>query len=248
MGLAFHGCNAQNAGENYSYHQGAIVRGDTTASNLSLVFTGHEFGEGGSHILETLEAQKVHASFFFTGDFYDNPEFDDLIQRLKRQGHYVGAHSDKHLLYCDWRKRDSLLVTKSEFLMDLRDNYAKMEAFGIQKSEAPYFLPPYEWYNDSISQWTLEEGLQLINITYGTRSHADYTLPTDDNYISSRDIYNSIWKYEQNSSQGLNGFILLMHIGVGPNRQNKFYLFLDDLISTLKSKEYQIVRIDELLK
>ena len=95
---------------------------------------------------------------------------------------------------------------------------------------------------------TAEEGLQLINITYGTRSHADYTLPADRNYISSKDIYDSILEYEENQKVGLNGFILLIHIGAGPERQDKFYLFLDDLVSYLKSKEYQLLRIDELLK
>ena len=56
-----------------------------------------------------------------------------------------------------------------------------------------------------------ESGLQLINFTGGTRSNADYTIPEMGNqYVDSRTIYNSIVSYEEKSSSGLNGFILLI--------------------------------------
>src|SRR3546814_970846 len=69
-------------------------------------------------------------------------------------GHYLGSHSDKHLLYCDWANRDSLLVTRAEFERDLADSYDALAAFGVNKEQARYFLPPYEWYNDTIASWT----------------------------------------------------------------------------------------------
>jgi hypothetical protein len=34
---------------------------------------------------------------------------------------------------------------------------------------------------------------------------------------------------------GLNGFLLLMHMGTDPVRTDKFYLFLESLIAALKS-------------
>lgn len=227
---------------------GAIVRGDTTQKRLALVFTGHQFADGGDHIQAVLRKRKVSASFFFTGQFYQNPGFSALIQRLIQDGHYLGAHSDQHLLYCDWEKRDSLLVTKAEFLADLRGNYERMSGFGIKPSAAPFFLPPYEWYNDTISAWTQEAGFRLVNMTYGTRSHADYTTPEMPNYITSRQIYQSILDYETTHKTGLNGFILLIHIGTDPARKDKFYLYLDELIDTFYGKGYELVRIDELIE
>ena len=77
------------------------------------------YADGLPHITSVLKKQKVKASFFFTGEFYDT--YPNLIKVLVVNGHYVGAHSDKHLLYCDWVKRDSLLVTKEEFSKDLSD-------------------------------------------------------------------------------------------------------------------------------
>jgi peptidoglycan/xylan/chitin deacetylase (PgdA/CDA1 family) len=150
-------------------------------------------------------------------------------------------------LYCDWTKRDSLLVTEQQFKSDLEKNYDELKRFGVSKSNAHFFLPPYEWYNDSISAWTQEMGLQLINYTPGTLSHADYTTPADKNYRGSETIYQSILDYEQKHSSGLNGFILLMHIGTDPKRTDKFYHYLPQLLRWLKGKGYQPVRVDALL-
>ncbi|MEM1134621.1 MAG: polysaccharide deacetylase family protein [Bacteroidota bacterium] len=231
----------------YSCIQGGVVRGDITKKSLSLVFSGHKYADGLATIIETLEVHKVKGSFFFTGDFYRNPAFLHLIKVLKEKEHYLGAHSDKHLLYCDWQKRDSLLVTKTVFTKDVVDNYSAMYAIGIKKNEATFYLPPYEWYNDSISVWGQELGLQLVNFTSGTRSNADYTAPTMKNYVSSEEIYHSILKYESKKLYGLNGFIMLIHVGTSPKREDKFYKKLSKLISNLKHRGYQFLSIDTLL-
>ena len=228
-------------------YRGAIIRGDSTKKSIALVFTGDEFGEGGESIRKTLQRHKVKASFFLTGRFYCNPAFKNIIQQLKKDGHYLGAHSNEHLLYCDWTKRDSLLVTHEQFNNDLLQNYSAMKQYGINKADAPYFLPPYEWYNDTIAAWTRQLQLQLINFTPGTLSHADYTTPSMKNYRSSEVIMQSIVDYEQQHANGLNGFILLMHIGVGPERKDKFYDRLGELISRLRLNGYTIKTLQQLL-
>ena len=123
-----------------------------------------------------------------------------------------------------------------------------MQKAGIQKEQARFFIPPYEWYNDSIAAWTKELGLRLINFTPGTKSTADYTYPELKNYRSSKEIYNSIFDCEKNTGAGLNGFILLVHIGTDPRRTDKFYERLPELISYLKKKGYRFQRVDQLLK
>lgn len=227
---------------------GAIIRGDLGRSALAIVFTGDEFADGGDHIRRTLQDHGIKASFFLTGRFYATSAYATLIRQLKEDGHYLGAHSDQHLLYADWTKRDSLLVTEKQFNDDLLANYEKMSAFGVEARDARYFLPPYEWYNATIVRWTENLGLTLINFSPGTRSAADYTFPeTGDRYVSSDVIYESIMQYEQRDSHGLNGFILLVHIGTDPRRTDKFYYYLPRLITWLKGKGYTFLRIDELL-
>jgi peptidoglycan/xylan/chitin deacetylase (PgdA/CDA1 family) len=195
-----------------------------------------------------LKKQNIHGSFFLTGNFYRNKDFKKTIRQLIKNGNYMGSHSDKHLLYCDWVKRDSLLVTKKQFTDDLNNAYKELARWGIEKDQAHYYLPAYEWYNDSISAWTKDLGLQLVDFTPGTRSNADYTFPEMGNkYLSSDAIFHSILNYEIKSTNGLNGFILLVHIGTDPRRTDKFYKHLPDLITELKSRGYQFERIDELL-
>jgi peptidoglycan/xylan/chitin deacetylase (PgdA/CDA1 family) len=227
--------------------QGAIVRGDQTKKNIGLVFTADEFGDGADIILKTLQKQDIKASFFFTGRFYRNPAYKKVISQLKQDGHYLGPHSDEHLLYADWTKRDSLLVTKQQFKTDLKSNLKSIISYGVAPSSIKYFIPPYEWYNDSIASWTKEMGIQLINYTPGTKSTADYTWPELTNYRSSEDIYKSIFEKEKEAN-GLNGFILLVHFGTDPRRTDKFYKRLDELLAILKQRGYSFSKVDELIK
>ena len=111
---------------------------DTTAKDIYLCFTAHEFKDGFDFITKTLNDHKIKASFFFTGDFCRTPSNKKIIERLKTDGHYIGAHSDKHLLYCSWENRDSLLVTKNEFISDIKNNYKELDRLGIPKSKALY--------------------------------------------------------------------------------------------------------------
>ncbi len=244
LGLAFIIANIGS-----SQHEvvcGGIVRANTASKFISLVFTGDEFADGGDHVYHILNRNKVKASFFLTGNFYANPYFSSLIKKLRKKKHYLGPHSDKHLLYNDWADRSKTLVSKDSFLRDLDENYRKMKVAGIAKKEAHYFMPPFEWYNDTISAWTEEYGLQIVNFTPGTYSNADYTFPEmGDKYRSTEWIYNKILTFEENYS--LNGFILLIHIGTDPRRKDKLYNKLSDIITVLKNKGYTFKRIDDLL-
>ncbi|MBL7698636.1 MAG: polysaccharide deacetylase family protein [Chitinophagaceae bacterium] len=225
-----------------------ITRGDTSIRKISIVFTGDSFADGGNFIRQTLNRKNVKGSFFLTGNFYRNKNLHRLVESLKKDGHYLGSHSDKHLLYCDWEKRDSLLVTREEFFNDLENSYKELNKFSVTKNNARYFLPPFEWYNDSITKWTCEAGLQLINFTPGSRSTADYTYPEMGNrYVASDVIFKSITDFEEKSPSGMNGFILLVHIGTDPRRTDKFYKHLPRLIDLLRKKGYTFVRVDELL-
>lgn len=213
-----------------------------------MVFTGDEFGDGADYIANALKKENILGSFFLTGNFYRNKKFRKALKELKSNGNYLGSHSNKHLLYCDWSKRDSLLVTKQQFEDDLQNAYKELKQWGIEKNQAHYFLPPYEWYNDSIAKWTKEMGLQLVDFTPGTRSNADYTYPEMGNkYLSSYTIFHSILNFEKKSTNGLNGFILLVHIGTDQRRTDKFYKRLPELINELKGRGYGFVRIDDLL-
>jgi len=227
-------------------HDG-IVRAGTSGRRMSLIFTGGSFGDGGGHIRQVLREEDVRAGFFFTGDFYRAPEFEGLIRGLAADGHYLGPHSDRHLLYCAWDDRDKTLVSREEFRADIEANFREMERFGIARRKGHLFIPPYEWYNRTIAAWSRELDLVLFNFTPGTSSNADYTTPSMPGYVSSQEITDRVFAYEREDPAGLSGFILLIHIGTDPERTDKLYLRLGELIRELKGRGYSLVRIDELL-
>lgn len=222
---------------------GGIIRGDKNKKKLSLIFTGHEFADGAKEIASTLKRNNVKGTFFLTGDFYR--KYPTIVKQLQEENHYMGPHSDKHLLYADWTKRDSTLVTKAEFVADLQDNYTAMSKAGLSIEMPKYYMPPYEWYNQEVSDWAKEMDVEIVNFTPGTTSNADYTTPDMTSYRSSNQIYDSILSFEEKES--LNGVMLLLHIGTHPARTDKMYNKLDDLIKELQDRGYELVRIDELL-
>ncbi len=226
--------------------EGGIIRGPKKEKKIALEFTGHIFAEGGETILNELAKHHAKASFFLTGDFLDNPEFKPLIQRIIGEGHYLGPHSDKHLLYCPWSGPKKTLVTQEAFNSDLFSNSRKIRRLKVRPSYL-YWLPAYEWYNQEIADWSKARGFTLVNYTPGTRSNADYTDEAATNFVSSKAIIDSIFKKEQSDLNGLNGFLLLMHIGAGPGRSDKMHDHLGELLDYLSGKGYEFVRVDELL-
>ena len=155
---------------------GAIIRGDSTKKSVALVFTGDEYFEGLPSIARTLKHHKVKAGFFFTGNLYANTKATNSIKALAQDGHYLGPHSDRHILYNDWSRRDSVLVTRDSLLSDIRANYEKMEALGIHH-DRKLVIPPFEWWNSTTAGWLNEEGIHVVSFTWGIPTNADYTFP-----------------------------------------------------------------------
>ena len=222
--------------------QGGIIRGPKDARHIAIVFTGHGYAEGADTILRELARHRAHASFFLTGAFLTNRQFTPLVKRMTAEGHYLGPHSDGHLLYCDWEAARKTLVTREEFQSDLKRNLAKLPR------STRFFLPPFEQYNSEIVAWSADLGLTLINFTPSTRSNADYTGEADASFVSSQKIFDSILKRERDDPHGLNGFILLLHVGSGPGRTDKFHNRFGELLDHLDGKGYEFVRVDELLQ
>ena len=227
--------------------QGGIVRGPTESRKIALVFTGHEFAEGAPTILDALARRKARASFFLTGAFLRNPAFAPVVRRMVADGHYVGPHSDAHLLYCPWTGPKVTLVSRRQFTDDLERNLDALGPFGVARPDVRFFLPPYEWYNAEIVDWSSARGLTLINYTPGTRSNADYTEEGTRQFVDSATIFESILRREREDPNGLNGFILLLHVGAGSGRTDKFHARVDSLLEILAGRGYAFVRVDQLL-
>ncbi len=222
---------------------GAIIRLNENEKSIYLIFSADEFGEGATAILDILRKNGIKGSFFLTGNYLRNPANKKIIKRIIDEKHFTGPHSDKHLLYAAWERRDSLLVTKDQFISDLILNYDELKKKGADISGTRYFLAPYEWYNKAISRWVSDLGGQLINLTPGTATNGDYTTPLMLNYHSSEVIIKSLKDYESGQEPGLNGAIVLVHLGTDPVRTDKLYSRLDEIIAYFRSKGYSFKRL-----
>lgn len=233
--------------QNLTLEQGGIIRGPRDRKQLALVFTANSWAEGVEYVLSELSQRKLKGSFFLTGNFLRRTEFRVWIEKMIEDGHYLGPHSDRHLLYCDWQDRQKTLVTREEFLADLENNFLELEKFGVRRDRARHFIPPYEWYNREIAGWAEEAGVAVVNFTPGLVTGSDYTTPDLPSYRSSEEILNQLLVYETEAAAGLNGFIILIHPGVAAERTDLFYFRLGELIEELIARGYTLVRIDELL-
>lgn len=227
--------------DNNIYQDGGIIRTDPSVKHIDFVFTAADKADGAERIISTLRKYNIKGGFFFTGEFFEM--YPDVVRRLVAEGHYVGSHSYGHLLYAPWGNRDSLLVTRQEFNEDIFKSYKVLREFGI--TNAPYFIPPYEHYNATISSWARQLGLQVINYTPGTLTNGDYTTPEMKRYFSSKEILSRIWEYERTDPNGLNGHIMLIHFGTDPARTDKFYDKLPGLIRELRRKGYSFTPLKD---
>jgi len=247
----------------WTFTLGGVTRGDTSKKQIALIFTGGDFGEGTSHILETLKARNIKASIFVTGDFLRKPDYPALIQHAIKDGHYVGPHSDSHPLYCPWEDRSKSLVTEEFFKADLQKNIDDLRKLGAlgraslpasrgsagaspSRSDIIYFIPPYEWYNADQVRWSREMNALLFNFTPGSGSNRDWAPEDHKSFVPSQKIVDDILAYEQKDPHGLNGFLLLLHLG--SQRKDKTFLLLGPLLDELQRRGYSFTRIDEILR
>ncbi len=245
-GLTFYFAAMENKGREQSAENGnakllkdaygATVRVNPTEKSIYLVFTADSNFNGAETILNTLKKAKVKGSFFLTGNCLRMDEHKDVIEKIINEEHYIGGHSDSHMLYANWGNRDSLIVSYNDILKDLEGNAAELAEFGVTPEQSRWFLPPYEYYNKESVFLAESMGYRVVNYTPGTATPADYTTPDMPNYKSSQTLIDSLYKFE--IEQGLNGAIILIHPGIEESRTDRLYNRLGEIIKYLRGKGY----------
>ena len=94
--------------------------------------------------------------------------------------------------------------------------------------------------------WAKELGCQMINFTPGSGSHRDFAPEGHAAFLPTTELLRDVLDYETNAKTGLNGHLLLFHLGT--ERQDKVYTRLGSLIDELRARAYRFVRIDELIE
>lgn len=203
---------------------------------VHLIFTADSAFEGGSFALDIMADRHVKASFFFTGNFMRDTLNYPIIRRTITDGHYVGPHGDRHILLADWNKERSTLASPDSAVADMEAAYTQLLKFGIQRDSALILVPSFEWYNTDHIRAFRHAGLFPVNLTPGIETYRDYTTPDMSYYSPSDWIWNQFLSRE--ASHGLDGTIILIHLGTDSTRTDKFYRYLPALLDTLAARGY----------
>jgi len=221
---------------------GAVVGIDTDSPVVHLIFTADSLFEGGPYILDVLADRGVKASFFFTGNFLRDTAHNAVVLRTITDGHYVGPHSDLHILLADWDNNRTPFVTPDSAVADMMANYAELERFGITRTAAPYIVPPYEWYNSIHVDAYRRAGMTAVSPSPGIQTYRDYTTPGMADYHTSDSMWRQLMDRER--THGLRGAVIILHPGTQDIRTDKFYYRLGDIIDTLTARGYAFHRLD----
>jgi Predicted xylanase/chitin deacetylase len=221
-----------------------------------LVFTAHfstndngyfENFDGIEPVLNTLAEKGVKGSFFPTGNCFREEKYKASIQRIIDEGHYLSAHSNHHLLLCSEEDRNLTLVSPDSLKADIAGMEAELEAFGLEKSQFCWMIPPYEYYNKETADGLKNLGYKLCNPTAGLETSLDWMGPDDAGYTSAATLLQNIWDFDEANT--LNGTIILVHAMNYPCRtdEDRLYTHLGEIIDTLRERGYSFGTFKELL-
>lgn len=197
----------------------AVNQGNPNVKEMALTFDDGYSVEKIRAIVGKLNKYGVKGTFFFVGSFMASHK--DIIREVEADGHMVVSHTYNH--------PDLTKMTDKGVIGEIENTkiaYTK----ATDKQMMPFMRPPYGAYNDRI--------LNLLG-----KNHDLYvvmwTIDTLDwKGLPASTISNTVL------SQAGNGKIVLMHTTQHVNTDAA----LDDIITGLQAKGYNLVRIDEMFE
>lgn len=229
-----------------------FLRGIPSEKKVSLTFDGDYLNNMADSILNILQKKQVPATFFLTGRFIE--KYPATVQRMVDENHVVGNHTWRHphLTQYEQTRTHALRpdITREKVQMELQQTEELFyEVTG--RSMPRLWRAPYGEHNDEIRLWAAELGYRQIGWTQD--QHLKMTLDTmdwvaDENsplYRKPEEMLEKILAFETRNADGLNGAIILMHLGSERDRDYPFEV-IDTLIDELIRRGYGFVSIPEM--
>jgi len=228
-------------------------RGNMTRKQIALTFDGGSTDNATPQILNILKEHNLKVTLFLTGSFIQ--KFPEMTRRMAQEGHEVGNHTWNHphlTTYAADKSHAALPNVTRELLQDQLWRTAKLfeEITGVKM--APFWRAPYGEHNAEIRQWAAELGYRHVGWTKGRNwqeslDTMDWVADTTSTaYHTSEEILAHLLKLAQEETPGLNGGIILTHLGSLRQDGDHFYTVLPRLINALRERNYNLVKISEL--
>ena len=230
-----------------------VSRGDPAYTAMSLTFDGGSLANNAHEVLDILQQKGVTTTMFLTGEFIrKNP---DVAQRIVSDGHEVGNHmlSHRHLTSYAHNSRHETLpdLTFELFKNELtRTDSLFQEVTGMPMKK--FWRAPFGEINQEILVWAASMGYRHISWTHSGSSgmtmdsHDWVNNKESELYKSADEIRDALFQFEAIDENGLNGAIVLMHLGSTRNTEN-LYKSLPDIIDGFREKGYMLEPVSELV-
>lgn len=224
----------------------SIYRGNTQRRQLSLTFDGGSLENGAREILTILAEKNIVTTMFITGQFIE--KYPDLVLEIVNAGHEVANHTYNHPHLTTYeenrRHRTGEGVNRAFLHRQLIRTDSLFTALTGCKM-LPFWRAPYGEVNQEILDWAAETGFMHVGWTRGFDTRDWVSDPASPAYMTPEEVYQSIIA-KDNGSSGLNGAIVLMHLGT-ERQTEKMFSMLPDLINDLQLRGYETVPVSNLL-
>lgn len=189
----------------------------TDKKQIALTFDGAWGNEDTATLLDILEKQGIHATFFFTGGWIS--KYPEDVKTILAKGHEIGNHSENH--------KQMSTLSKEQCKEEIQIVHDKVkELTGIDMT---VFRPPFGDYDDTVIEAANELGYHVIQWDVDSLDWKDYGA-------------DSILHTVTNHKHLGNGSIILMHNGAKYTKDA-----LVQMIQELKNQGYEFVTVSELI-
>ena len=190
---------------------------ETEEKKVALTFDAAWGNEDTARILDILKKHKVQATFFMTGDWVE--KYPEEVKAVKEAGHDLANHSATH--------RSMIGLEKEEQRQEILSVHEKV--LELTGEEMRLFRVPYDNYDDEIIRNIQACGYYPIQWSVDSLDWKDYGV---------KDIVETVLE----SRELKNGAIILLHNGTKYTAEA-----LDDLLTELEKKGYQMVPVSKLI-
>lgn len=190
---------------------------DTKEPKVALSFDAAWGNDDTKEILSILQKHNVHVTFFMTGEWIE--KYPEDVKTILAAGHDLGNHSENH-------KNMSQLSDEQikDEIMKAHDKVKELTGYDMF-----LFRPPYGDYDNHVITGAMACGYYPIQWSVDSLDWKDYGRES------------IIQKVCENKNL-TNGAIILCHNGAKYTASA-----LDELLTKLKEKGYQIVPVSELI-
>lgn len=189
----------------------------TEEPKIAISFDAAWGNEDTSKILEILKKHNVHATFFMTGGWVES--YPDDVKAILADGHDLGNHSENHKNMSQLSEEE----IKQE-LMTVHDRVKELTGY-----EMFLFRPPYGDYDNEVITVAKDCGYYPVQWSIDSLDWKNYGVG---------DVIHQVC--ESDHLEG--GAIILCHNGAKYTADA-----LDEMLTTLEQKGFQIVPISELI-